>query len=82
MSFGGDDAAVPAEWRCPCYIELNMLRAGVVSHPREWDWVGYREVMGQRESWFSCHQSKLLRWCTLPISVSLKTYLSLFGRVS
>jgi hypothetical protein len=22
-------------------IELNMVRCGVVSHPREWPWVGY-----------------------------------------
>lgn len=36
-------------WRCLCYIELNMVRAGVVSHPREWEWVGYHEIMGQRE---------------------------------
>ena len=35
--------------RCLCYIELNMVRAGVVSHPREWEWVGYHEIMGQRK---------------------------------
>jgi hypothetical protein len=36
-------------WRGLCYIELNMVRAGVVSHPREWEWVGYHEIMGQRK---------------------------------
>ena len=36
-------------WRCLCYIELNMVRVGVVSHPREWEWVGYREIMGERK---------------------------------
>jgi putative transposase len=35
-------------WRCLCYIELNMVRCGVVSHPREWEWVGYHEIMGGR----------------------------------
>ena len=35
-------------WRCLCYIELNMVRCGVVSHPREWEWVGYHEIMGAR----------------------------------
>jgi putative transposase len=35
-------------WRCLCYIELNMVRAGVVSHPRQWEWVGDHEIMGQR----------------------------------
>jgi putative transposase len=36
-------------WRCLCYIELNMVRAGVVSHPGEWEWVGYHEIMGERK---------------------------------
>jgi len=35
-------------WRCLVYIELNMVRCGVVSHPREWRWVGYPEIMGVR----------------------------------
>jgi len=36
-------------WRCLCYIELNMVRCGRVSHPRQWDWLGYHEIMGQRQ---------------------------------
>ena len=36
-------------WRCLCYIELNMVRCGVVSHPREWEWVGFHEIMGERQ---------------------------------
>ena len=24
-----------------------MVRCGVVSHPREWQWVGYHEIMGR-----------------------------------
>ena len=35
-------------WRCLCYVELNMVRCGVVSHPQEWEWVGYHEIMGHR----------------------------------
>jgi REP-associated tyrosine transposase len=35
-------------WRCLRYIELNMVRCGVVAHPREWEWVGYHEIMGMR----------------------------------
>jgi putative transposase len=35
-------------WECICYIELNMNRCGVVSHPREWQWLGYHEIMGRR----------------------------------
>jgi putative transposase len=25
-----------------------MVRCGMVSHPREWDWLGYHEIMGVR----------------------------------
>lgn len=25
-----------------------MVRCGVVGHPREWEWVGYHEIMGKR----------------------------------
>ena len=31
-------------WNCMVYIDLNMVRAGVVSHPREWSWCGYQEI--------------------------------------
>lgn len=30
--------------RCMVYIDLNMVRAGVVSHPGQWDTCGYREI--------------------------------------
>ena len=26
-----------------------MVRCGVVSHPQEWEWVGYHELMGGRQ---------------------------------
>jgi len=31
-------------WQCLCYIELNMVRCGVVEHPRDWAWVGYHDA--------------------------------------
>lgn len=30
--------------RCLLYVDLNMVRAGVVHHPSEWDFCGYREL--------------------------------------
>ena len=36
-------------WQCLCYIELNMVRCGVVEHPRDWSWVGFHEIMGSRK---------------------------------
>ena len=38
----------PYLWGCLCYLELNMVRCGVVTHPREWAWVGYHEILGLR----------------------------------
>ena len=35
-------------WRCMRYIDLNMVRAGVVTHPVEWEWTGWGELMGLR----------------------------------
>lgn len=36
-------------WECLKYVELNMVRCGVVRHPREWEWSGYGELMGGRK---------------------------------
>ena len=35
--------------RCFVYIDLNMVRAGVVPHPRDWRESGYHEIQGQPE---------------------------------
>lgn len=37
---------------CLFYIDLNMVRAGIVSHPKEWDECGYQEI--------SCRKSRNL----------------------
>jgi putative transposase len=34
--------------RCVVYIDLNMVRAGVVAHPGEWAHGGYREIQAPR----------------------------------
>ncbi len=34
--------------RCLVYIDLNMVRAGVVDHPSEWPFGGYREIQNPR----------------------------------
>jgi putative transposase len=31
--------------RCLTYIDMNMVRAGVVAHPREWPYCGYGELV-------------------------------------
>ncbi|MDD5656422.1 MAG: transposase [Elusimicrobia bacterium] len=32
------------------YINLNPVRSGLVRHPREWPWSGYRELAGEHDS--------------------------------
>ena len=34
--------------RCLMYIDLNMVRAGAVDHPKDWVWGGYQEIQGKR----------------------------------
>ncbi len=47
--------------RCLFYIEMNMVRAGVVDHPREWPWSSYRELCGERQRYRLLDQELLLR---------------------
>ena len=35
--------------KCLVYMDLNMVRAGVVSHPQEWDESGYQEIQQPRQ---------------------------------
>jgi REP element-mobilizing transposase RayT len=35
--------------RCLAYIDLNMVRAGVVEHPSEWNYGGYTEIQNPRQ---------------------------------
>ena len=48
-------------WRCLAYIDLNMVRAGVVDDPSQWEWTGYRELMGKRRRNRLLDQGALLR---------------------
>ena len=35
--------------QCLVYIDLNMVRAGIVAHPSEWQFSGYNEIQMPRE---------------------------------
>jgi len=48
-------------WDCMKYIDLNMIRAGVVTHPSEWEWCGYREIMGERKRYCLLDEDAILR---------------------
>lgn len=47
-------------WKCLLYIDLNMVRAGVVNHPREWEWTAYHELTGARQRYRLIDMSTLL----------------------
>jgi putative transposase len=34
--------------RCIVYIDLNMVRAGIVDHPSQWPFCGYNEIQAPR----------------------------------
>ncbi len=46
--------------RCLRYVDLNMVRAGVVAHPGMWRWCGYDELTGQRERYRILDLERLL----------------------
>lgn len=46
--------------RCMTYIDLNMVRAGVVRHPEEWPLCGYREIQHPPARYTAIDQSALL----------------------
>ena len=39
----------PEPFQCLVYIDLNMVRAGVVDHPSEWKFCGYNEILSPRQ---------------------------------
>ena len=36
-------------FQCLVYIDLNMVRAGVVEHPSDWEFCGYNEIPAPRQ---------------------------------
>lgn len=47
--------------RCVFYIDLNMVRAGVVSHPQDWRASGYHELCGNRQRYRLVNVEQLIR---------------------
>ena len=51
----------PHLWNGMVYIDLNMVRAGVVAHPAQWPWCSYSEWMGQRRRYGVIDTKECLR---------------------
>jgi len=46
--------------QCMVYIDLNMVRAGVVAHPSEWPFCGYNEIQNPRQRYSLIDHSNLI----------------------
>ena len=47
--------------RCMTYINLNMVRAGVVAHPQEWEHGGYHEIRDPPKRYARIDRNELAR---------------------
>jgi REP element-mobilizing transposase RayT len=45
--------------QCIVYIDMNMIRAGVVSHPSEWEFSGYNEIQRPKRRYSLIDQQRL-----------------------
>lgn len=48
-------------WNCMRYIDLNMVRAGKVQHPKDWRWCGFSELTGLRQRYRILEMAEVLR---------------------
>lgn len=63
--------------RCMVYIDMNMVRAGVVGHPSEWPFCGYNEIMNPPERYVLINRKRLCDLLGVDSSESLsETYKS------
>jgi len=53
-------------WDCMKYIDLNMVRVGAVTHPSEWDWCGYRELVAERKRYTFLDLEEVLKRYSKP----------------
>lgn len=49
--------------KCLVYMDLNMVRAGVVKHPSHWDCSGHNEIMQPRKRYRLIDYETLLGYC-------------------
>ena len=47
--------------RCSLYIDINMVRAGAVKHPRQWKHGGYNEIVNPKQRYRLIDHASLRR---------------------
>lgn len=46
--------------KCMLYIDLNMVRAGIVSHPSQWEFNGFNEIRNPKKRYGLIHHDQLM----------------------
>lgn len=60
-------------FQCINYIDMNMVRAGVVKHPKEWKQSGHNEIQTPRQRYGLINYDYLMRLLNFSDHESLKT---------
>ena len=47
-------------FKCMVYIDMNMVRAGVVNHPKDWPFCGYSETQNPRQRYAIIDYQRLI----------------------
>ncbi len=63
-------------WRCMLYINLNMVRAGVVRHPQDWYPCGYSELLSPKKRYGLLAYSDLLNLLKMDSLAELQQLMS------
>lgn len=58
--------------KCLMYIDMNMVRTGVVSHPSGWRWSGYCEIQKQKQRYAIINYCRLSELLGLGSEILLK----------
>jgi len=60
--------------RCMAYIELNMVRAGAVKHPKDWEFCGYNEILDPPDRYRLIDRNALLSCCGITDPDEFRTH--------
>jgi len=61
--------------QCMVYIDLNMVRAGVVPHPSEWPFCGYHEILNTRQRYTPLLHKDAVESTAYPYKKAISTLL-------
>lgn len=59
-------------FRCIVYLDLNMVRAGVITHPSEWEFSGYNEIQNPRQRYALINYKRLMQLLNIQTVEELK----------